>query len=58
MIVYINLGDLGVPEAPCHVSRSFLEKVFIIYRHGGHLDNVTWTIHINFYSPFPWKLQI
>ena len=28
-------------------------KVFTIYGHGGHLDHVTWTIYINFRSPFP-----
>ena len=27
-------------------------KVFIIYGHGGHLGHVTWTIYINFRSPF------
>ena len=27
-------------------------KVFAIYRHGGHLGHVTWTIYINFRSPF------
>ena len=33
-------------------------KVFTIYRHGGHLGHVTWTIYINFGSPFPMKLHI
>ena len=27
-------------------------KVFAIYSHGGHLGHVTWTIYINFCSPF------
>ena len=27
-------------------------KVFAIYSHGGHLGHVTWTIYINFRSPF------
>ena len=27
-------------------------KVFAIYSHGGHFGHVTWTIYINFYSPF------
>ena len=31
--------------------RKFL-KVFAIYSHGGHLGHVTWTIYINFRSPF------
>ena len=28
-------------------------KVFAIYSHGAHFDHVTWTIYINFHSPFP-----
>ena len=28
------------------------QKVFTIYSHGGHLCHVTWTIYINFLSPF------
>ena len=47
-------------DASCQVSKSkaFLFwsrrvlKVFAIYRHGGHLGHVTWTIYINFRSPF------
>ena len=31
-------------------------KVFTIYGHGGHLDQVTWTIFKNFPSPFPMRL--
>ena len=26
--------------------------IFAIYSHGGHLGLVTWTIYINFHSPF------
>ena len=33
-------------------------KVFTIYRHGGHFGHVTWTIYINFRSPFPRRLHI
>ena len=33
-------------------------KVFTIYGHGGDLDHVTWTIYINFRSPFPRRLHI
>ena len=33
-------------------------KVFTIYGHGGHLGHVTWTIYINFRSPFPRRLHI
>ena len=31
---------------------------FTIYGRGGHLGHVTWTIHINFLSPFPRRLHI
>ena len=27
-------------------------KVFTIYGHGSHLGHMTWTIYINFHSPF------
>ena len=27
-------------------------KMFAIYSHGGHLGHLTWTIYINFRSPF------
>ena len=40
---------------------SVLEKIFkgfTIYGHGGHLGHVTWTIYINFRSPFPRRLHI
>ena len=33
-------------------------KVFTIYGRGGHLGHVTWTIYINFCSPFPRRLHI
>ena len=33
-------------------------KVFTINGHGGHLGHVTWTIYINFRSPFPTRLHI
>ena len=33
-------------------------KVFAIYRHGGHLGHVTWTIYINSLSPLPRRLHI
>ena len=33
-------------------------KVFTIYRHGGHLCHVTWTIYINFLSRLPRRLHI
>ena len=31
-------------------------KVFTIYGHGSHPGHVTWTIYINFRSPFPRRL--
>ena len=31
---------------------------FTIYGRGGHLGHVTWTIYINFRSPFPRRLHI
>ena len=33
-------------------------RFFTIYGHGGHLGHVTWTININFRSPFPRGLHI
>ena len=33
-------------------------RVLTIYGHGGHLGHVTWTIYINFLSPFPRRLHI
>ena len=33
-------------------------KGFIIYGRGSHLGHVTWTIYINFRSPFPRRLHI
>ena len=44
------------PRTSCSGEEDF--KVFIIYGHGGHLCNVTWTIYINFRSPFPRRLHI
>ena len=29
-----------------------------MYGHGGHLGHVTWTIYIDFLSPFPRRLHI
>ena len=34
------------------------EEVFTINGRGGHLGHVTWTIYINFRSPFPRRLHI
>ena len=33
-------------------------KVFTIYRRGGHLGHVTWTIYTNLGSPFPRRLHL
>ena len=34
------------------LEKKFFLKVFTIYGHGGHLGHLTWTIYINFRSPF------
>ena len=36
----------------------FRDHRTIIYGHGGHLGHVTWTIEINFPSPFPRRPHI
>ena len=33
-------------------------KVFTIYGHGRHFRHMTWTIYINFRTPFPRRLRI
>ena len=33
-------------------------KVFTIYGHDSHLGHETWTIYINFCSPYPWRLHM
>ena len=33
-------------------------KYFTIYRRGGHIDHVTWTIYTNFDSPFTRRFHI
>ena len=33
-------------------------EVLTIYGHGGHLGHATWTIYINFLSPFPRRLHM
>ena len=39
-------------------SGEYFLKVFTMFWHGGHLCHVTWTIYINFFYPFPRRLQI
>ena len=39
-------------------SREDFCRVFTINGHGGHLGHLTWTIYINFGSPFPRRLHI
>ena len=34
------------------VKRTVILNICAIYSHGGHLGHVTWTIYVNFYSPF------
>ena len=45
--------EIGLP-----VLEKRIFKVFTIYGRGGHLGDVTWTIYINFHSPFPRRLHI
>ena len=33
-------------------------KVFTIYGYGGHLGHATWSIYMDFRSPFPRRLHI
>ena len=33
-------------------------RVFTKYGHSGHLGHVTWTVYINFGSPYPRRLHI
>ena len=33
-------------------------RAFTIYGHGGHFSHVTWTIYINFHSPFSMKIVL
>ena len=40
------------------VREKIFESFFYIYGRGGHIGHVTWTIDINFGSPFPRRLHI
>ena len=65
-VIYINVVELESPilHAKFQDHRIWfwrkrrVLKVFIIYGHGGHLGHLTWTIYINFHSPFPTRLHI
>ena len=48
-----NFMDIGPP-----VLEKKIFKVLTIYRHGGHLCHVTWTVYTNLHSPFPRRLHI
>ena len=49
IIISLNAySGLALPPVP----EKKIFMVFIIYGHGGHLGHVTWTIYINFRSPF------
>ena len=58
-MIYINFVELRPlmihakfqNHRPSGSGEGFL-KVFTIYEHDGHLGHVTWTIYINFRSPF------
>ena len=65
VIIYINFVELESPMLHAMFQdhrtsgsgeEDFL-KVFTIYGHDGHLGHVTWTIYINFHSPFPRRLD-
>ena len=65
VIIYINFVELESPMLHAkfqnhRTSGSGEEdfKGFTIYGHDGHLGHVTWTIYINFHSPFPMRLHI
>ena len=59
-MIYINYDGLESPmlhtkflgNLPTGSGEEDFLKVFAIYSHGSHLGHVTWTIYINFRSPF------
>ena len=40
------------------LEKKIFKGFFSIYRHGGHLGHVTWTIYVNFLSLLPRRLHI
>ena len=52
-MLHTSFVEIGPP-----VPEKILFKVFTIYGRGGHLGHVTWTIYINFSSPYPRRLHI
>ena len=60
VIFYIKFVEVESPSFKI-IGLLVLEKIlklFTIYGHGGHLDHVTWTIYINFFSPFLRRLHM
>ena len=65
-MIYINYDGQESPmlhtkfrkNRPAGSGEEDFWRVFTIYGHGGHLGHVTWTIYINFRSPFPRRLHI
>ena len=57
--IVFELGDkmLTLSSMENHIVQCNL-KVFTIYGHGSHLGHVSWTIYINFCSPFPKRLHM
>ena len=43
---------------PSDSGEEWFKRFFAIYSHGGHLGDVTLTIHINFHCPFLTMLHI
>ena len=52
-MLHPNFKITGLP-----VLKKKIFKYFTIYGHGGHLGHATWTIYINFRSPFPKRLHM
>ena len=46
--------EIGQPVQEKKIFKGF----FTIYKHGGHLDHVRWTIYTNFGVPFPRRFHI
>ena len=45
-------------QRPSGSEEEDLQCFFTIYRHSGHLGNMTWTIYISFHSPLLTMLRI
>ena len=52
-MLHTSFVEIGPP-----VPEKIFFKVFTKYGRDGHLGHVTWTIYINFSSPFPRRLHM